>query len=86
MSLLYPFAMKGTSGLADETDPSTLSRYTVCERHVIRGREVARIDESDLVRIQHNVHWCPLVSTREPDDIREAQGYREDIGIRNPFH
>src|SRR5215472_16263775 len=62
MAVLEPLPMKQASGLADQTNPSSLSLYSAGERQIIRGREVARIYESDPVWIDHHVHWFILCS------------------------
>jgi hypothetical protein len=64
MALLDTLVMKWGPGLTDQTNPSTLILYGARERQIIGGREVARVYKSDPVRIEHNVHWCPLLGTR----------------------
>src|SRR5690242_3751778 len=87
MAPLHPVSMKWSSRLTDQTNTSALTLYAACERQIIGGREVARIYDSDPVRIEHYVHSCPLLGTRPSARrldgrghlTREAQSDEEDV-------
>jgi hypothetical protein len=71
MAVMESLTMKQASGLANQTNPSALSFYSVSERQIIGSREIAGVYQSDPVRIEHLIH-CFVLRSRH--DSNSAPG------------